>query len=158
MILGPNTTHCDIICSHIWLASSRGVGLTDFLLRIEDINNPENFLRLHSSIEKAFDRKKLYFSINDEGNGAFRLVVNILDPLLRDPTQNGSFFNVNNRHYLFGDLDGRHSDYLFTPNQKPYLRLIAQHALKAIDKARALGWIRDLDNLANRRADCSPVT
>ncbi len=131
MVLG-RVTHCDIICANIWPAHTNGKGLEAIDLKREDVNNPRNFLRLHRSIERAFDKKRLYFFVHDEANhgGDIQLIVVIVDPVLLTET-----YNVNNATHSFADLQGCSFAYRFTKNNKPYL------SDRTIEKAQGFGWI-----------------
>jgi hypothetical protein len=145
MVLG-NVTHCDIICAHIWPSYTLGRGLDTINLTREDVNNPRNFLRLHRSIEKAFDKKRLYFVRDDADDGeVIQLVVVIVDPDLLNDT-----YEKNNTVCSFSELQGFKFAHRFTPSAKPYLRLLAIHATKTIEKAQGFGWISAGDIPAQR--------
>eukprot|EP00981_Chlorochromonas_danica_P008222 scaffold2066_cov229-Ochromonas_danica.AAC.6 len=75
-------SHCQIKCSHIWPKWTKGAGLEVLELSQNEVNNPRNFSRLHATIERAFDKKKLYFervAIADDPN-LIQLKMVILDP------------------------------------------------------------------------------
>ena len=143
MMLGK-ATDCHIICAHIWPNFTRGKGLEVVGLRFEDINCPRNYLRLHKSIEAAFDKKRLCFSFVMNGE-AVQFVVNILDPSLLIEK-----FKASKEDIYFSSLQDRAFDYTFVPPVKPFLRLIAIHATKTLEKAQALGWV-DAGDLPARR-------
>jgi hypothetical protein len=107
------------------------VGLTR-----QNVNNPRNFLRLHHSIENAFDKKRLCFVCDDSEGDEIQLAVIILDPSLLSES-----FQVNNTTMSFADLQNRPFAHRFTPSQKPYLRLISLHAVKSIEKGQLNNWI-----------------
>jgi hypothetical protein len=135
MVLG-RVTHCDVICAHIWPRWTYGKGLDTVGLTRENVNNPRNFLRLHRSIEKAFDRKRLSLVCDDSEGDEIQLTVIILDPSLFSER-----FEVNNTTMSFADLHNRPFAHKFTPSQKPYLRLISLHAVKSIEKGQLSNWI-----------------
>ena len=143
MMLGK-ATHFPIICAHIWPKCTNGKGLEAVGLQSTDINNPRNFLRLHKSIKDAFDKKRLCFSFVMEGE-AIRFVVNILDPSLLNET-----FQASENEICFQSLQDKAFDHKFVPPCKPFLRLIAIHATKALEKAQCLGWV-DAGDLPARR-------
>jgi hypothetical protein len=70
MVLGA-VSRCQIKCSHIWPKWTKGAGLEVLELSQNEVNSPRNFLRLHETIEKASDKKKLYFLLG-LGLGFFR--------------------------------------------------------------------------------------
>ncbi len=145
MVLG-NVTHCHIICAHIWPAWTRGKGLETTNLTREEVNNPRNFLRLHRSIEKAFDKKRLYFIQDDANDGeVIQLIVVIVDPLLLNEA-----YEKNETSHSFSELQGFKFVHRFTPLRKPFLRLLAIHASKTIEKAQGFGWISAGDLPAHR--------
>ena len=144
MVLG-NATHCLIICAHIWPRHTLGKGLEALELLRADIDNPRNYLRLHKSIEKAFDKKRLYFSYVMEGDN-IRFTLNILDPNLLNET-----LSVNGNVMTFSMLEGRRFHYAFVPTARLFLRIVAVHATKAVEKAHVLGWIEDKDDVVAKR-------
>jgi hypothetical protein len=148
MVLGPGTTHCNIICAHIWPRHTYGRGLETFDLNPNDINEPRNFLRLHRTIENAFDHKRLYFDLSENNHidGQIILKVVILDPALKnvDLTYGGMTVKMST-------IDNRDFHHVFTVPIKPYMRLLAVHANQAINKAYMMGWISDDLDYAARR-------
>jgi hypothetical protein len=144
MVLGKST-NCDIICAHIWPRCTQGKGLEVMSLSREDVNHPRNFLRLHRAIEKAFDKKRLYFDHDSSVEGSIQLIVRIVDPSLLTET-----FEANNVTYSFADLQDRPFTHHFTPLAKPYLRLIALHASHTIEKAQSFSWVPAGDIPARR--------
>ena len=143
MVLG-HVTNCHIICAHIWPKLTMGKGLSALGLDRSDVNSPRNFLRLHKSIERAFDKKRLCFSYNMEG-GDIRFVVSILDPDLLQET-----YEADGNTVSFSQLDNLPCHYKFVPPAKPFVRLIAVHAIKALENAQALGWV-DAGEIPARR-------
>jgi hypothetical protein len=143
MVLGK-ATHCDIICAHLWPKHTYGQGLDSYNLKAEDVNSPRNFLRLHKDIERAFDHKRLYFE-HTATTGTLNLRVRVVDPdLLR------STFEASERPVTFASIDNKEFAWSFAADKIPFRRLLAAHALKAIDVARARNWIAD-DADANAR-------
>lgn len=132
MVLG-HVTNCQIICAHILPKFTMGGGLGAMGLHREDIKSPRNFLRLHRSIEKAFNKKRLCSTHNMEGDD-IRFVVSILDPSLLQKTD-----EADGSHHFFSSLDKHVFDYKFVPPVKPFVRLILLHAIKTIENAQALG-------------------
>eukprot|EP01040_Poterioochromonas_malhamensis_P015451 gene15451-17292_t len=134
MVLGA-VSHCQIKCSHIWPKWTKGAGLEVLELSQNEVNSPRNFLRLHETIEKAFDKKKLYFErVATADSNLIQLKVVILDPsLLQETIVKGS-----NDLITFNDINGKLFDYVFThknPERKPFMRLVAQHAKRAVNVA-----------------------
>ena len=147
MFLGDDITHCDIICAHLWPKLTGGLHLTSLGLLVTDVSNPRNFLRLHSALEKAFDQKRFYFDVISIDEG-IRLVLKILDPSLKTES-----FSASQTDIEFSSLDGRSSHHLFLTN-RPFLRIIAKHAEKALLKAKRLCWIPDDEDLVSRKLRC----
>lgn len=141
MVLGK-VTHCQIICAHIWPRLTLDKGLEAFELTCMDVNSPRNFLRLHQSIEKAFDKKRLIFVPAEsmiEGETALKVV--ILDPTLLEEDLDYSGHTIK-----FSAINGRVFDYKFTCDKSPFTRLISNHALQAMNKAKTLNWIAQDDS------------
>lgn len=124
MMLGK-VSYCEIKCAHIWPKWTKGSGLEVLELSQNDVNNPRNFLRLHEAIEKAFDRKRLYFErMTTSDPSSVQLKVIILDPtLLLEAITKGK-----NDVIHFNDINGASFDYVFYPTQ-PFMRLLAQYAI-----------------------------
>lgn len=147
MVLGT-VSHCHIICAHIWPKWTKGAGLEVLELSQNDVNNPRNFLRLHATIEKAFDKKKLYFErVPTDDANLIQLKVVILDPSLLQET----IIKGENDTITFNDINGKLFDYVFTyenPKRKPFMRLLAQHAKRAVSVAVTVGWIEEDSEIA----------
>ena len=140
LILGK-VTHCHIKCAHLWPRATLGKGLDALELDYNEVNSPRNFLRLHEEIEKAFDRKRLYFSVVPQLIvGHFKLQVIVVDPCLLKDT-----LTINQNAISWSDINNMLSEYTFTTTSKPFMRVIAQHALKVVDQALALNWIAEND-------------
>ena len=143
MVLG-DVTHCHIICAHIWPKYTMGKGLEVLELDRKDINNPRNFLRLHKSIENAFDKKRLYFSYVMEGDD-IRFTVQILDPsLLRETLE------ANEATISFASLHDGTFHHKFVFPCKPFLRTVAIHAIRSLENAQNMGWV-DAGDIPARR-------
>ena len=149
MVLGP-VSHCNIISSHIWPHHTNGSGLPALGLNLEDVNSPRNFLRLHKSIERAFDHKRLYFECSNCGNRANSTTLRVI---LVDPSLAAEAFHVNGKRRTFSEIDNMEFHYKFsqTEERKPFTRLIALHACRTISKARNLNWISDDADAEERR-------
>lgn len=140
MVLG-RVTHCKIKCAHIWPRWTRGNGLEAFDLNNADLNNPRNFLRLHRAIERAFDRKRLVIAPETLGSGGeLTLKIVILDPSLHSES-----LEYNNATEPFSTINNKLFSHVFVPNKMPYTRLLSNHAVQAMDKAKMLGWIPEDD-------------
>ncbi len=141
MVLGK-ATHCDIICAHLWPQRTAGRGMETFGLNSEDLTNPRNFLRLHNTIEKAFDCKRLAFLPADDfvsgvGNPVSLKVV-ILDPKLhQEPLSHGDTSTT------MGALHNKAFHFKFPREKSPFLRVIAIHAFRAHRKAMDNLWLDD---------------
>jgi hypothetical protein len=147
MVLGE-VTHSHIICSHIWPKHTAGRGLDMFGLEESDVSNPRNFLRLHTAIERAFDRKQLTFVADPSVDGVISLKLVVLDPNLMQ----GSFF-ASEAEIFFSALHDNPIHYQFQPNRRPFLRLLATHTKQAFEKAKANGWIeQDAQSEGRQRA------
>ena len=129
-VLGQQLEHTKVVNAHIWPRSSTKT-LPLFDLKMEDIHNPRNLLRLHQSIERAFDRRELAFIAGD--NDSF--TVKVLSRQLMSEQLKGI-------QMRFADIDG---EKLKIPKQGsiPYRRLLAHHSILAHRYAREKGWIND---------------
>eukprot|EP01031_Cornospumella_fuschlensis_P034620 gene34620-41924_t len=140
MVLGK-ATHCQIKCAHIWPKYTMGNGLEAFDLSNADVNNPRNFLRLHSAIERAFDYKRLVFVPEClTSTGALVLKVVLLDPALF-----GENLSFNNATIKFSEIHNKLFAHAFLPEKMPFTRLLANHIVQAMNKAKSLGWIPEGD-------------
>ena len=127
-MLGPQQEHSKVVNAYIWPRSSTRM-LPLFGLKMEDIHNPRNILRLHQSIERAFDWRELAFIASD--NDSF--VVKVFCPGILSKQLKGV-------QQQFSDIDGKN---LRIPNQEslPFRRLLAHHSVVAHRYAREKGWI-----------------
>lgn len=154
MVLGK-VANCDIVCSHLWPRSTAGRGLETLGLEISDLSSPRNFLRLHNTIEKAFDRKRLTFLPADDfvsdGKSPLSLKVVILDPNLAQETLKYRDSNGNDVTKFLGNLHNTTFQFKFPVGRFPFLRIIALHASRAHQKAVGNMWIQDDDNMYERR-------
>jgi hypothetical protein len=141
MILGKSCKHGEVQCAHIWPKHTMGKQLDQFGLNPLDVNRPRNFLRLHKDIERGFDRKRLIFELVST-TPFIRLKVILLDPSIR-----AEKFIAGDKEWTFEELSNKEFDYKFEVKRKPFLRLIAHHALRAYSKAQALGWIEADESL-----------
>ena len=117
-------------------------------LKEEDVNSARNFLRLHKAIERAFDHKRLYFEhVPSAGEGGLTLRVRVLDPDLLKEEIVASETTVR----TFGDIDEVNCVWSFPGDKFPFRRLLSLHSLRAVEKARALGWIADDADAISRR-------
>ena len=139
MMLG-SVSHCNIVCAHIWPKLTAGRGLEHYGLSAADVNSPRNFLRLHIDIEKAFDEKRLYFEKIDLKPNTISLCLRVLDPALLRET-----FSVTGLNRTFASIDNQQFKHEFVGGIRPFLRILAVHANKAIYKAKSFGWIVDND-------------
>ena len=141
MILGKGITHCNIICAHIWPKHTLGKGLDTFELSPFDVSSPRNFLRLHKTIENAFDHKYLYFEIcNIEGTTQFKLRVRVLNPdILPILIEYGS-----DGGKRFEEINGQVGDFIFERDvNSPFTRLLFVHGVRAVARAKKLGWLKE---------------
>ena len=98
---------------------------------MEDIHNPRNLLRLHQSIERAFDRRELVFIAGN--NDSF--VVKVLSPEIMSEQLKG----IQKR---FADTNGEKLK-ISKQGPRPYQHLLAHHSVLAHRYAREKGWIED---------------
>ena len=156
MVLG-DVTGCHIACAHIWPKFTHGNGLTAFNLKPEDVNSSRNFLRFHKTIEVAFDHKRIIFETChssaatagvSETTRELKLKLVVLDPsLLTELILDNSERVIKE----WKDLHDKEIHYTFVGDKKPYLRLLAAHSFRAVEKALNLGWIdASIDTNARR--------
>ena len=135
MVLGV-CTHAQITCAHIWPRWTRGRGLEAYELSHLDVNNPRNFLRLHKSIERAFDHKRLTFvPVSMSTAGELLMEVVLLDPALFSED-----ITYNRVTVKFETLHHKQFNYVFTPTKTPFTRLLSAHTIRAFSKGKAIGW------------------
>jgi hypothetical protein len=79
MILNEYLPKDIVIGSHIFKASTLGIGLNCFGLKPTDLYNERNGFLLYKNIEKKFDAKELCFIYNPL---EMKFVLNVLDPEL----------------------------------------------------------------------------
>ena len=75
-----NTKEMRVMNAHLWPANSSGRGLNFLDLNAEAVNDPRNFLRLHKSLEHAFDRSQLVFETVFAGTAASAFVSSSSSP------------------------------------------------------------------------------
>jgi len=144
MVLGK-VSGCHIACAHIWPKLTHGNGLTAFGLKPEEVNSSRNFLRIHKTIEVAFDHKRIIFEISHSSEATagvstcnLKLKLVVLDAsLLTEKILDNSKVVVAE----WKDLHDKEFDHTFVGDKKPYLRLLAAHCFRAVEKAINLGWI-----------------
>ena len=103
---------------------------------------------MHVRIEKAFDRKQLYFEhIPNEDilSTSIELKVVVVDGSLLETE-----FEMCGKSYSFELLHDHSFFHEFDLARKPFLRLIALHAVKTIENAGKMGWI-DVGDLVARK-------
>lgn len=133
--------------SHLWPDHTKGKGLSFFDLEPEALIHPRNFLRLHCTIERAFDQCQITlvpeWNTTPSLSTRFRLRVHVLDPELKAQTVPMKGFTA----LKWSDLDERVSHWEFgrKPNQAPYTRLLAQHQFTSLKRAAEKGWIGSSD-------------
>ena len=154
MVLGK-ITHAEIRCAHIWPNATAGRGLEAMGLSTTDVSSPRNFLRLHKSLEHAFDHKRLTFIPSNpaESEGLLSLRVFVLDPKLADEEYEfaSDYAGVVDKLATVHEKDFH---YKFGRGKRPFLRLLAVHARRSFDKARMNGWIEDdVDQSGQSRAN-----
>ena len=104
-------------------------------------------MRLHKSIEHAFDRQRLYFAHHSHDTEGICLCVVLLDPAL---FETGIAFNKTS--VKFETIHNHVFDRKFIGEKKPFLRLLALHAKFALAHALSRGWISDDGDLVSRKA------
>eukprot|EP00977_Amphora_coffeiformis_P002782 scaffold523_cov166-Amphora_coffeaeformis.AAC.10 len=129
-VLGPQPEHSKVVNAHVWPRSLTKT-LSLFGLEMEDIHNRKNVLRLHQSIECAFDRRELAFTAGD--NDSF--VVKVLCPEIMSEQLKG----VQKR---FADIHGNKLKIL-KQGLLPFQQLLVHHSVLAHQYAREKGWIRE---------------
>lgn len=154
MILGE-IFNCHIACAHIWPKRTRGVGLTAFELKPDNVNSSMNFLRIHKTFEVAFDHKRIIFEVSNPSistastDSQFKLKLVVLDPKLLSENIYDNSKKVITTWKL---VDRSDFHYTFVGEKKPYLRLLACQAFRAVEKAVNLGWI-DASTDANSKKE-----
>jgi len=156
MMLGPFTTHCSIICSHIWPNHTFGQGLELLDLSHTDVHSPRNFLRLHKSIEYAFDHKYITFIPSDcppdnAPAGSICLKMIVLNPKLFDRTSSEGWFKASQKHIYFADLHDKNMNYVFVQGKQPFLHILAQHASNSFTSAYGYDWIKDEQDFLSKK-------
>jgi hypothetical protein len=137
MILGK--VDGPIISAHIWPSHTRGNGLEILELSRNDVNNVRNFLRLHNILGKLFDKKELIL-VPHASSSAEKIIFEVI---ILDPVVLTGHIRVNNEDVPYEDLLRKTINYEFSEQRKPFLRLLALHAMKAISSAAQMGWIAE---------------
>ena len=143
MILNKYFDRQLVRASHIWKASTKGIGLTKFKLKESNLNDARNGLLMYQSIDKAFDRKKLCFLYDP-----FRsfLYVKILCPYLKETfIVDDTTRTTVNELRTFNDIDG--AVLQLPPNIFPYRRLLNWHSRCSFRNAKANKWINEDEQL-----------
>ena len=144
-----------VMNAHLWPHHTKGRGLNILQLNTEDVNDPRNFLRLHKSLEHAFDRHEIIFMIvpndgasnlqaaSDSGSTEFRLQVKVLDPTLLTPTAKRVVVSDSPEKSLsWTDIDNLESVWVFGGcSAKPFTCILAQHVQSSMTRAEQYGWI-----------------
>jgi len=147
MVLG-HITHSQITCAHIWPRYTRGRGLEAFELSRLDVNSSRNFLRLHKSIERAFDHKRLTFvPVSVSAVGDVQMEVVVLDPALL--TEDITYSQITLK---FSTLHHKLFNYVFKTTKTPFTRLLSAHTIRAYSKGKAIGWPEAEQHEAEARA------
>jgi hypothetical protein len=115
-----------VISAHIYPNHTGGDGLELYGLTTTDINNPRNFLRLSTQVEKAFDARRLTIMLHGG-----ELCAYLLDRSLEDTRLNGTSLR-------FRDVHLRRLT--FRNHERPYHRLLAAHAAHCFQNAQLVGW------------------
>ena len=126
------------IASHIWKFSTAGVGLDEFGLECDDLHSERNGLLMASTIEEAFDLKRVTFFYNFvEDTFTFHVLDKSLLISLIMPNTAGA------AGLTFDSIHGRQLQH---PRGKvPFRRLLAWHYAMSITNARWRNWISDND-------------
>jgi HNH endonuclease len=163
--LGPGET---IINAHLWPNHTRGRGLQFLGLPPEDLDSARNYLRLHKSIEKAFDERRIIFELHDVQESSFHLRIKVLDPSLekwsiddiRSGLNPGESFRLrlnppDSASEAASDgapsvaelclIDGLISAHRFVGEKKPFTRVLAQHIIASSKFAAFKTWIEPMD-------------
>jgi hypothetical protein len=148
MVLGDMpANHCvaNILRAPIWPYHTHGKGLDILNLESDAVDDPKNFLLLQKEIEYHFDRMHIMFLPSYTSlpeTLCFRVVV-LEQPLLSE----NLVLNSHNQRYShsipWSDLNGMEFHHKFLGVNKPFLRLIAQHAFCALRRAQKLGFVDD---------------
>jgi hypothetical protein len=130
-LLGVAVGRMHVTSGNIWPKHTLGLQLHEFGLEKHDVSNVRNFLRLHSSVEKAFDCKRLTFVPQNDN-----IVCHVLDPKIL-PLPIGA----TGRSFIDFHLQPLH----FRNIQRPLRRLLAVHVQKALRHAVHQGWMDACD-------------
>lgn len=131
-----------VIGSHIYKASTLGVGLEDFGLKQTDLFNVRNGLLLYESIEKAFDVKELCFLYNAFSTTLILHVISkdLLSKTVINPTHS-DIVPASIAHLTFSDI---HGGTLQLPiDVSPFKRILSWHARCSVRYGRAMGWLTE---------------
>lgn len=131
--------------AHIWPKHTFGKGLEILELDHDSLNSPRNYLLLQNEIEYHFDRMHImllpaFTSIPNELS--FRIVVLEL-PLLSQDLLLQSHSKIRSYSIPWSSLNNFECYHKFIGDQKPFLRLIAQHAFCALRRAQKEGYVDD---------------
>ena len=114
--------------------STHGQGLSVIGLNSDDVDSPQNCLRLHHDIERAFDAKRLTFELVCKTDKSSRLKLVLVDPTL-------SHTLIGSIGMSFGQING--SLLRFRNNNRPFHRVLAVHYRATMANAVNKGWIAE---------------
>jgi hypothetical protein len=118
-----------IIAAHIWKASTRGHGLEEFGLKLEEVNSARNGLFLTKGLEDALDHQQICFLYNLLEN---KIVLWVADTSLMNKTIAGSGkTTADGSDIKFSDVHQK--PLLCPPNCLPFRRLLSWHARLTLD-------------------------
>ena len=124
--------------AHLWPHSTHGQGLSVLGINSDDVDSPQNCLRLHHDIERAFDAKRLTFELVIKTDESSQLKLVLVDHSLSD-TLIGSVGRS------FGQVNG--SLLHFRNDKRPFHRVLALHYRATMTHAIKKRWI-DESNLS----------
>eukprot|EP00808_Paulinella_micropora_P008812 g5876.t1 len=120
--------HPHVVNLHIW-PEHAAASLSYHGLEPENVNSPQNILRVNRAIERKFDNKDLTFELREN-----ELCLKVLNPAILNMQLEGSdqtFRQVNRLPLVFPN--GSH----------PFRRVLAAHSIQCHRLARAKGWIEE---------------
>lgn len=114
--------------------STHGQGLSVIGLNSDDVDSPQNCLRLHHDIERAFDAKRLTFELVSKTDKSSQLKLVLVDHSLSNTL-------IGSTGRSFGQVDG--CLLRFRNNNRPFHRVLAIHYRATMTHAVKMGWIAE---------------
>jgi hypothetical protein len=133
------------IASHIWKFGTLGDGLDEFGLQRDDLHSERNGLLMASTIEEAFDLKRVtfFYSFLEDSFQFLVLDKSLLKSPITPPDKLNTAGTAVETGWNFESIHGRKLQHPI--GKVPFRRLLAWHYAMSVQHARWRMWITDAD-------------